>query len=113
MDTPTSIPTATNTPVGVPTSTPTSTPGSCLTFWQKVDLTVGILRRFGSHAGDRRYDAKYDVNGDGVIDGLDLQQVASTATCNRGHDDDDGDHDRDDDDREDGASVNASRSWSR
>jgi hypothetical protein len=87
-NTPTSVPTATDTPVP-PTATPTSTPGACLTFWQKLDLTIGITRRLGAHAGDRGYRARYDVNGDGVIDALDLLQVASTATCSRGHDDGD------------------------
>ena len=68
-----------------------SGPQPCLKFGQKVELTIGILRRFGSHEGDRRYKAKFDVNGDGVIDGLDLLQVATTPTCRRGHHDDDHD----------------------
>ena len=82
-----------------PTATPTSTPSACLPFGQKVSLAIGILRRFGSHVGDHWYKAKYDVNGDGVIDGLDLLQVAATPTCRHGHDDEHG-HDRNGDDRE-------------
>ena len=100
-NTPTNTATSTNTPTvtNTPTATPTSTPSVCLPFGQKVSLTIGILRRFGSHVGDHWYKAKYDVNGDGVIDGLDLLQVATTATCKHGHDDEDG-HDRNGDDRE-------------
>ncbi len=100
-NTPTNTATSTNTPTvtHTPTATPTSTPSACLPFGQKVSLTIGILRRFGSHVGDHWYKAKYDVNGDGVIDGLDLLQVATTATCKHGHDDEDG-HDRNGDDRE-------------
>ena len=66
-----------------------SGPQPCMTFGRKVDLTIGILRAFGSHAGDRRYKAKYDVNGDGVINELDLIQVATAPTCRHGHGDDD------------------------
>ena len=86
-NTPTNTATSTNTPMvtNTPTATPTSTPSACLPFGQKVSLTIGILRRFGSHVGDHWYKAKYDVNGDGVIDGIDLLQVATT-TCRHGHD---------------------------
>ena len=99
--TPTNTATSTNTPTvtNTPTATPTSTPSACLPFGQKVSLAIGILRRFGSHVGDHWYKAKYDVNGDGVIDGLDLLQVAATPTCRHGHDDEHG-HDRNGDDRE-------------
>ena len=68
-------------------------PQNCLTFGQKVSLTIGILRRFGAHEGDRLYKARYDVNHDGVIDIKDLTRVIETPTCHR-HDDDhhDGHH---------------------
>ena len=89
-DTPTPVSTATNTatatstPAGVPTATATSTPGPCLTFGQRLDLIIGIVHRFRSHVGDPRYDAKYDVNGDGVINVLDLLQVLRTPKCTHG-----------------------------
>jgi hypothetical protein len=77
----------------VPTSTPTSTPGPCPTFEQEIGLTIGALRRLESRAGDGRYSASYDVNGDGVIDGLDVLRIVTGARCERGHDDDDGGRD--------------------
>ncbi|TAK60580.1 MAG: hypothetical protein EPO22_09145 [Dehalococcoidia bacterium] len=85
----------------MPTNTPTATstpppPGQCLKFGQKVELVIGILKRFGAHEGQKKYKAKYDVNHDGVIDAADLLQVANTPTCHRGHHDDDGEHHEDD-----------------
>ena len=93
---PTSTPTTTLPVTNTPTATATSTPGQCLEVEQRLELASRIMRRLGSHAGDRRYDVKFDVNGDGVIDGLDLVQVVTTPACTDG-DDDDGDHDDDDD----------------
>ncbi len=94
----TPTPTITNTPTATMTVTP---PGQCLTFGQKVELTVGIMKRLGAHAGQKKYKAKYDVNNDGVIDALDLLQVANTPTCRRHHDDDDREHRGADDHRDD------------
>jgi hypothetical protein len=101
---PTSTPTTTLPATNTPTATATSTPGQCLDVEQRLKLALGILRRFGSHAGDRRYDVKFDVNGDGAIDRLDLVQVVTTPVCPDGDDDDDGDDGDDDADRE-GASA--------
>ncbi|MBF6601209.1 MAG: hypothetical protein IVW36_11940, partial [Dehalococcoidia bacterium] len=78
----TAAPTATNTAAPTATGTPTT---QCLTFGQKIQLLVGILLRFGSHEGDRRYRAEYDVDRDGRIDFDDLKQVLETPTCPRHH----------------------------
>ena len=69
-DTPTLTPTATATP-------PSTLP--CLTVGQKVGLLVGIIRRLGTHSGNRRYTAHFDVNADGVIDFADFVAVAQGA----------------------------------
>jgi len=42
---------------------------------------MGILLRFGARAGDRRYQAQYDLNHDGFIDALDLLVLASMPLC--------------------------------
>lgn len=53
----------------------------CLRFGEKVRLAVGILTRFGTRAGQHRYRAAYDVNGDGVIDANDLLDVLAAPLC--------------------------------
>jgi hypothetical protein len=73
----------------VPANTATPTPGACLTFGQKVSLVIGILRRLGSQVGDARYQARYDINEDGIIDALDAFEVLATPTCWRGDGGDD------------------------
>ena len=83
--------TATREPSRTPTVTP---PQDCLTFGQKLHLTIGILRRMGAHEGDRAYKARYDVNHDGVIDIKDLVRVIETPTCHH-HDDEDDHHHQD------------------
>jgi hypothetical protein len=71
----------------VATSTPN--PQQCLTILQKVRLVIGILFHFGAQEGSSRYDATFDVNGDGVINFDDIIQVLITPTCPRHHHDDD------------------------
>jgi hypothetical protein len=84
---PTSTDTATSTPVGVPTNTPvpptstsTPAPGQCLTFGQRISLIVNIAIRLGAN---KSYDARFDVNHDGVINVRDLLQVIRTPVCGR------------------------------
>jgi hypothetical protein len=79
-DTP--VATATNTPPPTATATP---PAGCLTFGQKLSLAIGILFRFNSEEGDRRFKARYDLNHDNRIDGADLDIVLSMATCKTNH----------------------------
>ena len=76
-------PTATRTATVLPSPTATRTvaPQACESAGQKVSLIVGIIRRFGARIGDRRYQPRYDVNHDGVINQLDLQRVFGTPTC--------------------------------
>jgi hypothetical protein len=93
--TPTNTPTATNSPqptdtaTPVPTFTPTSTatpvpPGpsvACLTRRQKVELIQQIWRHFGVRKHHHSYDARLDVNQDGVVDHRDALAVLRTPTC--------------------------------
>jgi hypothetical protein len=39
------------------------------------------VRRFGAHAGDERYDARFDLNQDNVIDVKDLLISVHTPLC--------------------------------
>ena len=83
----TAVPTATNTPATTPTATPT--PPACENFGQKLETIVNILRRLGSHQGDHRYKARYDLNHDGVINVDDLLLALDIPTCRehgKGHD---------------------------
>ena len=63
--TPTATATNTDTPTRTSTTTPTATstspptPSACVNFGQRVSLVLGILHRFGAHAGGRRYAARY------------------------------------------------------
>jgi hypothetical protein len=66
--------------VATPTETP---PDECLTFGQKLTLVIGVLVRYGAEEGERRYNAKYDVNGDGRIDFGDIAVILQTPTCSR------------------------------
>jgi hypothetical protein len=83
--TPTSTPTSTPTPppsdTAVPTATSTPSPAPCPPFGQRVRLVVGILHRLGVHIGQPRYQPRYDLNGDGVIDMQDLRLALSMLTC--------------------------------
>jgi hypothetical protein len=57
-------------------------------------LAVGILLRFGAHVGQYRYQARYDPNGDGVIDANNLLMLLNTPVCHGGGDHGDpGSHD--------------------
>ncbi len=97
-DAPTSTATPTQTPTAAatrsdPTNTPPpsskKTPGAdrppCLTPGGKVSLVVGILRRLGARSGGPRYQDKFDLNHDGIVDWADLTLVINAATCPRGH----------------------------
>lgn len=77
-------PTSTATATSTPTATATPQPGVCLPFGQRVSLLIGILRRFGAEEGDRGYRARYDLNGDGVIDGGDASAALNARACARG-----------------------------
>jgi hypothetical protein len=87
--TPTSTSSATSTPTprptntAVPTATPTPLP--CMTFGRRLALIIDIVRRFGAQAGSRRYRAKDDLNGDGVIDERDLAIALRIPVCRRPH----------------------------
>lgn len=69
---------ATATPA--PTATSTPLPRSCLTLGQKISLILGIVRNFGEEPSSG--SARYDVNGDGAIDGGDVREVADRPLCN-------------------------------
>jgi len=77
-------PTATPTRTATATSTP-APPAACLTLGQKTELIIGIIKRFGAERGERRYKAKYDVNGTGIIGILDIEMVLDTPTCRPKH----------------------------
>jgi hypothetical protein len=87
--TPTPSPTTTSTAVRTATATPTATPTSvsmsCEPLGVKLQRLLGIGKRLGTMVGDRQYDIRYDLNGDGVIDLADLEIAARLRAC-RGHD---------------------------
>ncbi|HEX5478146.1 MAG TPA: hypothetical protein VFY79_00350 [Dehalococcoidia bacterium] len=87
---PTNTATATNTPRATSTSTAvptaTATPGTlphhkCVNSGQRVRIAMGIVRWLGARAGDRHYQAQYDLNGNGVIDPGDLAVLLSMRPC--------------------------------
>ncbi|HYM16619.1 MAG TPA: hypothetical protein VEZ14_13775 [Dehalococcoidia bacterium] len=97
----TCVPTPTSTGTGTATATSTSTPAAtptpapCLTQGQKISLIIGIFFRMGAHQGQHRYNARFDVNHDGVIDVNDLLQVLAAPTCgHHGGGGDEGGHGR-------------------
>jgi hypothetical protein len=55
-----------------------------MTIGEKVSTAVNIVIRFGAEEGQRRYKARYDLNGDGVINGDDMAIVLNAPTCVRG-----------------------------
>jgi hypothetical protein len=55
-----------------------------MTIGEKVSSAVNIVIRFGSHEGDRRYKARFDLNDDGVINEADMAIVLGAPTCVRG-----------------------------
>jgi len=65
------------------TATPTTAPGhgGCVSFFARQRLMVGVLRRLGTRAGQRHYDAQYDLNGDGKIDSRDLRIALTSPAC--------------------------------
>jgi cell division septation protein DedD len=80
--TPTHTPSATptHTPVATATSTPLPT-SQCLVRGQRTALLVNIALRLGASEGDRLYQPRFDVNGDGVIDTADMEQVLAAPVC--------------------------------
>jgi len=46
-----------------------------------LNLIIGVVRRLGATAGSPRYNARYDVDGDGVIDFSDLVIVLRAPNC--------------------------------
>jgi hypothetical protein len=64
------------------TPTVTATPsGECVTFLDKLRLLVNVLGRVGSKEGQRRYDARYDLNHDGRINIIDAVLVLRIPLC--------------------------------
>jgi hypothetical protein len=55
-----------------------------MTIGEKVSAAVNIVIRFGAEEGQTRYRARFDLNGDGVIDGDDMAIVLDAPTCVRG-----------------------------
>lgn len=55
----------------------------CITKRARLQLLIGILRRFGTEEGDRRYREEFDLNGDGVIDFADVEMVLAVPLCQR------------------------------
>ena len=55
----------------------------CYTLSQKIRLVIGILEHFGAHDGQRRFNSRFDVNNDGVINFDDLLQVLFAPNCPR------------------------------
>jgi hypothetical protein len=84
--TPTFTPSSTATPTAVATATATPTPvqADCVPFGRKLRLLLAITKRLGNASGDRRYDARYDLNGDNVIDLDDLGIAADLHACRNG-----------------------------
>lgn len=83
----TPTPAATNTPTATPTRTaiPTSTATpACLTWGEKLSTVIGVLHRLGAEQGDKRYRARYDIDGNGVIEIEDALLALSAPTCTRG-----------------------------
>jgi hypothetical protein len=90
----------TPTPEPTATKTPKPEPPRCMTLGEKISLFFGILKRWGAEEGERRYKAKYDLNGDGEIGWEDLEIVLESKICKvnkhkchghhhgHGHDDD-------------------------
>jgi hypothetical protein len=66
---------ATNTP------TATSTPAPCLPKREKFRLVLNVARRFGTEAGEPRYDPRYDLDHDNDIDFDDLRLALRTRVC--------------------------------
>lgn len=56
-----------------PTETPTETPSKSRTF--NADDLSNLQSLFGKKAGQKGFDAQYDLNGDGVINGADLANL--------------------------------------
>jgi len=50
-----------------------------------LNLIIGVVRRLGATEGSHRYNARYDVDGDGVIDFNDLEIVLHAPSCRYGH----------------------------
>jgi hypothetical protein len=66
------------------TPTVTATPsGECLTFLDKLKLLVNVLHHLGAKEGQRRYDARYDLNHDGRINIIDAVLVLKIPLCPR------------------------------
>jgi hypothetical protein len=80
-----------------PTRTP-EPPVECLTLSQKISLIIGIVKRFNKQEGQNGYQAKYDVNSDGIINLDDLEEVIETPFCHKKHKHHRGDDDDDEDD---------------
>ena len=103
----TAVPTDTSTPTPIPTQTrvssvtaiasrtrepiatrtaavtATATPSRCFTRREKLRVLREIVRRLGARHEHRRYDAKYDVNHDGVIDVRDISALLDAPLCRR------------------------------
>jgi hypothetical protein len=68
-----------------PTDTPEPEP-ECWTLKKKFRVLLQILRRLDTEEGDRRYKAKYDLDGDGDIDWDDVEFLfEEIPTCRPRH----------------------------
>jgi hypothetical protein len=52
-----------------------------VTIREKITLVLEIVHRFGAHSATPVYDARFDLNADGVIDVHDLLIVVHTPHC--------------------------------
>ncbi len=51
---------------------------------QKISTVINVLVRLGAEEGERRYKARYEVDGDGVIEIEDALLALGVPTCRRG-----------------------------
>ena len=80
----TSVPTNTATATATRTATATATPqAGCVTFLEKFRLVIGVLTHFNARIGQRRYDARFDLNHDGRINSIDVFIALNTPICQR------------------------------
>jgi hypothetical protein len=74
----------TKTPVTTPTEEPP--PAFCWTLQRKFKVLKQVLRRLGSEEGERRYQARYDLDHDGDIDWRDVEIIfVDIPTCPHRH----------------------------